>query len=387
VGDYGRLSPPPPRTPPTDTQSIRRPLALLAVSAGLALGAPAAADAVPSVTFKCTPEPQHCGGWYQSDVRIDWSFSPADAAVLGGCNDRWFTTDTTGTNTFCRVDDGEAIGTVELKIKVDKTPPVVTGGQPARGADFNGWYNHPVAVAFSGSDLTSGVASCTAPTFGGPDSSSASVFGTCIDNAGNVSSAFGYGLSYDATAPPLSSLRAATGDRSVAVSWETTGEAEAVRVVRTPGLGSEGSSVVFSGPGRKFEDEAVANGRRYVYEVNVTDAAGNTEDRTVAAVPHPHLVSPARLRVFRPGDPPLLQWTPVRRARYYNVQLFRNGRKILSVWPNKASYRVKKRWRYLGKRRRLVPGRYRWVVWPGFGPRSENDYGKRLGPTTFRVSR
>jgi hypothetical protein len=364
---------------------------VLAIVAGLLLAAPTAAEAAPpSITFKCTPAPDDCKGWYRSNVRIDWLVIPEDAKDVG-CNDTTYTTDTAGTNEFCSASDPDdpdaAAVTVALKIKVDKTPPVVTGGQPARGADVNGWYNHPVAVAFSGSDLTSGIASCTAPTFGGPDGAAASVFGTCIDNAGNVSDPFGYGLSYDATAPPLAGLKAAAGDRRVTVSWQTTGDTESVQVVRTPGLGSEQASVVFSGPGRKFQDDRVANGRRYVYEINVADAAGNVEDRTVAVIPHPHLVSPARLKVFRPGQPPVLEWTPVRRASYYNVQLFRNGRKILSAWPEKASYQVKKRWRYLGKRRRLVPGRYRWVVWPGYGARSESDYGKRLGPKSFRVSR
>jgi hypothetical protein len=340
---------------------------------------------VPSITFKCTPAPQDCSGWYRTNVSIDWSVIPPEAKDVG-CNDATYTADTPGTNEFCRANDGTEI-TVQLKIKVDKTAPVVTGGQPARGADFNGWYNHPVAVAFSGTDLTSGIASCSAPTFGGPDGGAVSLFGTCIDNAGNVSAPFGYGLSYDATAPPLSALEAATGDRRVTVSWQTSGETESVQVVRTPGLGSEQASVVFSGPGRKFLDDDVANGRRYVYEVNVVDAAGNVRDRTVGAVPGPHLVSPSRLQAFRPGSPPLLRWTPVRRARYYNVQLFRNGRKVLSAWPTDANYRLKKRWTYLGQRRRLSPGRYRWLVWPGFGPRSKSDYGKRLGPKLFRVSR
>ena len=96
---------------------------------------------------------------------------------------------------------------MQLKIKVDQTPPVVTGGQPARAADANGWYNHAVAVAFAGSDLTSGVEACTATTYGGPDSASASVPGTCIDRAGNVSAPLGYGLKYDETAPTVTAAR------------------------------------------------------------------------------------------------------------------------------------------------------------------------------------
>jgi hypothetical protein len=354
--------------------------------AGLLLAAPTAAEAVPSVLVECTPAPADCSGWYRSNVSIDWTVLPSTATVVAGCQDKTLTTDTAGTTEFCSAKDGPTV-TLEVPMTIDKTPPVVTGGQPVRAADVNGWYNRPVAVAFTGRDLTSGIDSCTTPTYSGPDGAAALVFGTCIDKAGNVSSPFGLGLSFDATAPPLSDLQAAAGDRRVTVSWQTTGATESVQVVRTPGLGSEQASVVFSGPGRKFQDDRVANGRRYVYEVSVTDAAGNGQDDTVAVVPRPHLVSPAALKVFKPAKPPLLRWTPIRRASYYNVQLFRNGRKILSAWPTEASYRLKKRWRYLGQRRRLVPGRYRWVVWPGYGPRSKSDYGTRLGPKSFRVSR
>ena len=160
------------------------------------------AQAVPSVTFKCTPAPQDCSGWFRSDVAIDWTVIPSDAAVTG-CQDKSFTTDTPGTNEFCSADDGSATVTVQLKIKVDQTAPVVTGGQPARAADVDGWYNHAVAVTFAGSDLTSGIDTCTSTTYGGPDSAAASVAGTCVDKAGNVSAPLGYGLKYDATAPAV----------------------------------------------------------------------------------------------------------------------------------------------------------------------------------------
>jgi hypothetical protein len=361
-------------------------LAVVLVGLVMLLGAPRA-EAVPSVSYECTPAPLDCTDWwYRSDVSINWTVLPSDAKVLAGCQDKTLTTDTTESTEYCQAEHGSKTY-VEVPIKVDQTPPVVTGGAPVRGPDFGGWYNHPIAVAFSGRDLTSGVDSCTAPTYAGPDGGAALLFGTCIDKAGNVSSPFGYGLSYDATAPPIQRLKAVAGDRRVTVSWRATGEAESVEVVRSPGLGSEDASVVFRGPGRKFEDDAVSNRRRYVYEIRLWDAAGNTDDETVAAVPHPHLLSPIRQQIVRPGHPPLLKWTAVRRARYYNVQLFRNGRKILSVWPTKARFRLKKRWAYAGLRRRLEPGRYRWLVFPGFGPRSENDYGDMLGPTAFRVSR
>jgi hypothetical protein len=96
------------------------------------------------------------------------------------------------------------------------------------------------------------------------------------------------------------------------------------------------------------------------------------------------LVAPAAGAVFRPGRRPLLQWTQVPGASYYNVQLFRD-RKILSTWTSKSQYRLKLRWRYRGKRYRLGVGEYHWIVWPGFGPRSKADYGRRIGRRGFEV--
>ena len=73
-------------------------------------------------------------------------------------------------------------------------------------------------------------------------------------------------------------------------------------------------------------------------------------------------------------------------ATYYNVQLFRDGKKILSAWPSSTSIRLDRSWRFGGKAQRLEPGRYRWYVWPGFGKRTANRYGKLLGTRTFVVT-
>ena len=98
------------------------------------------------------------------------------------------------------------------------------------------------------------------------------------------------------------------------------------------------------------------------------------------------LIAPSAGAVIMAGRPPLLRWTSVRGARYYNVQqLTRNRHKILSAWPSRPRYRLKPRWNYRARQRRLAPGRYHWAVWPGFGPRSRADYGRRIGPSTFEV--
>jgi hypothetical protein len=85
--------------------------------------------------------------------------------------------------------------------------------------------------------------------------------------------------------------------------------------------------------------------------------------------------------------PPVLAWIAVPRATYYNVQLYRNGRKVLTAWPDRPSFRLRKAWRFDGHGERLLSGTYEWYVWPGFGPRSARNYGKLIGTRKFVVTR
>jgi hypothetical protein len=98
------------------------------------------------------------------------------------------------------------------------------------------------------------------------------------------------------------------------------------------------------------------------------------------------LLSPAAHAAVRTRRPPLLRWMPVRGARYYNVQLFRGARKVLSAWPKRPRYQIKSHWTQLGTRQRLRRGRYRWYVWPGFGARPKARYGDLIGGRAFTVT-
>ncbi|HYZ18358.1 MAG TPA: Calx-beta domain-containing protein [Gaiellaceae bacterium] len=91
---------------------------------------------------------------------------------------------------------------------------------------------------------------------------------------------------------------------------------------------------------------------------------------------------PAGARVTKP---PLLAWRAVPRARFYNVQLFRKGRKILSVWPYRPRLRLKATWTYRGRTMSLRAGSYTWIVWPAFGRLEQPRYGGKLGASTFRI--
>ncbi|HMI98674.1 MAG TPA: hypothetical protein VK488_02465, partial [Gaiellaceae bacterium] len=84
-------------------------------------------------------------------------------------------------------------------------------------------------------------------------------------------------------------------------------------------------------------------------------------------------------------SPPLLAWRPVAKARFYNVQVYRRGRKILSLWPRRTHQKVPSRWTYNGRPGRLRPGLYAWVVWPAFGTKANPRYGRMVGKSSFRI--
>jgi hypothetical protein len=156
-------------------------------------------------------------GWYTTNVTVNWTVVDPESTILStsGCDATTLTADTVGRTLTCRAESDGGVTTVSKTFRLDKTTPTASAA-PAREADSNGWYNHALTVSFSGSDDTSGIASCDASkTYGGPDASSASVTGTCRDQAGNSRGA-SLGLKYDGTAPGVS----AGADRSAdSNSW------------------------------------------------------------------------------------------------------------------------------------------------------------------------
>ena len=88
-------------------------------------------------------------------------------------------------------------------MKYDTKKPLVTGINP--DPDPTGWYTKPVVFNFEGSDPTpgSGLDSCPAVTYDGPDGADAAVTGACLDKAGNVGTSL-FPLKYDDTGPAVS---------------------------------------------------------------------------------------------------------------------------------------------------------------------------------------
>jgi hypothetical protein len=363
----------------------------------------------PSVDAGVPARPADVNGWYTRPVAISFTGTDAPSGIAACSPVTYDGPDMAAASVIRTCSDvaGNVASSPPFVLNYDATGPVVTAAVPDRPADYRGWYTAPVAFSFTGTDAPSGLAACAPATYTGPDSAFAVIVGACVDNAGNSTSRM-FAFKFDDTAPPVTDLRAVAGDRRVAIHWRTSPDVTFVEVLRIPGLGSSAASVVFQGPGSSFVDDHVDNGVSYVYRVRLRDAAGNESSDAVRATPRPPTADPppgsgpllpgppirprgARLRfpranaVISASRPPVLRWMRVRRARYYNVQLHRGVRKVLSAWPARPRYRLQRRWSYGGKLRRLTPGRYVWYVWPGYGPRSAVRYGKLLGRRAFRV--
>jgi hypothetical protein len=359
---------------------MRRALLLAALLVAVS-AAPASAQIA---VFCYSPAPTVCSDhWHTNPVAIDWVVDSTWTPVPASCVDKTVSVDTKGALQGCTVTQGMSSRSADESIMLDMTPPLVTAATPSRAADTNGWYRSPLQVAFSGTDETSGLDGCTTTTYGGPDGGSARVSGTCRDKAGNVSAPSAFGLRYDATPPSLDTVHAGAGDHVVRLRWAIA-DAATVEVWRSPGRRGAEESLLDQAAAGRVEDKRVRNGRRYDYRLRAVDEAGNAATRVYTVIPGPRLLAPAnRARV---GSPPMLRWTKVRRANYYNVQLFHEGRKVLSAWPRRPRLQLERSWRFRGHKIRLEPGRYRWLVWPGRGPRSRNDYGPLIGRRTFTVA-
>jgi hypothetical protein len=355
------------------------------VVAVVMLGAWAPAALATSITY--TLAGTGANGWYRTSVTVTWYVDGLPNGPCGG--PVTVDSETFGTQLTCSFDDGTGpVSKTTTPIRIDKTAPSAGVGAD-RPADSGGFYNHPLTVTWTGTDARSGIDSCTKTPYAGPDGMGVSLMGTCTDMAGNVSAAVPFALNYDATAPQLDDVIVKPTDAGARLTWQASG-ASRITVTRSSGAARVAqTAVVYDGTGNTFTDAGLRNGAKYTYVVQAMDAAGNATSDAVQVTPNAaasteHLLSPGfQSKVSRA---PMLRWREIRRASYYNVQLFRKGKKILSAWPTKPHYQLHKVWTYRGKRHRLMPGTYWWYLWAGYGHRSEHRYGKLLGRRSFTVA-
>jgi len=221
---------------------VRSAASLLVLALALAITAAAGASG-PVVTYTITSATAGDHGWYRSNVTVKIDVS---SDVTGTTCPVVFTFHSSSETLSCSATNGQATIQFQLQFKIDTDAPTVTSAAPDRAPDSGGWYNHPLNVTFGGADATSGIASCTSASYGGPDSGSASVSGTCRDNAGNVSAATPVAIRYDATPPAVTAALSRAPDsngwysHAVGVSFSGTDGGS--------GIGSCTAPVSYAGP-------------------------------------------------------------------------------------------------------------------------------------------
>jgi hypothetical protein len=323
------------------------------------------------------------GGWYNHPVAIAFTGSDATSGIDSCAGSVTYAgPDTPGTSLAgsC-VDHAGNRSTGSVQLKYDGTAPTAAAA-PARPPDERGWYTKPVSVGFKGSDALSGLSGCTAAkTYGGPDDGSAHVTGACHDNAGNAKTTAA-ALKYDATAPRLRAVTAVPGPGDVTLSWRQPADIASVAVTRSPGRKGSDQTVIYRGRAPHARDTGLEAGVAYRYRLTSLDKAGNRAVAEVTAKLRA-LYAPAPGGRAHAGD--ALRWIAQKGATYYNVQLFRGRKKVLSTWPAGTSFRLPRSWLYSGQRYRLSPGVYRWYVWPGHGARAGAQYGPLVGSSSFTV--
>lgn len=195
----------------------------------------------PTTTATPIPAP-NAAGWNRSDVTVTLAANPAtggspvqsityslsgaqsvaSTVVAGNLASVTITAEGTTTLTYFATDTTGATETPKsLTIKLDKTPPAISGSRTPAPNSF-GWNNTDVTVSFTCTDALSGVASSSSPTTLSAEGAGQSVTGTCTDVAGNSASATVSNVNIDKTPPKTT---AAVSPTPNANGWNgTTGD-------------------------------------------------------------------------------------------------------------------------------------------------------------------
>jgi len=174
---------------------------------------------------------------------------------------------------------------------------------------------------------------------------------------------------------------APVGD-NVTLTWKQPADVTSVAVTRTPGRKGSAPTEIYKGRATLVRDNGLKVGVAYHYRLTSVDQAGNQSVAQVTAKLRA-LYAPAAGKAAHAGT--ALRWNADKSATYYNLQLYRGKKKVLSAWPVGTSFRLPRTWTYSGHRYKLTHGKYKWFVWPGRGARARAQYGPLLGSSSFVV--
>lgn len=150
---------------------------------------PAADNTPPVITFTINGTPGN-GGWYTSDVLVDWTVTDAESAISANtCADFSVTGDQNATTYNCSATSAGGTSSSSVTIKRDATVPAIAFSGNAGTYTVDQF----VAITCSATDATSGIASSSCPSASGAAYlfiiGSNSLSASASDNAGNANSA------------------------------------------------------------------------------------------------------------------------------------------------------------------------------------------------------
>jgi hypothetical protein len=191
------------------------------------------------------------------------------------------------------------------------------------------------------------------------------------------------------TTPPAAVVAAqpSVSYRRLTLTWTPSADTDHVVIFRFTSEKQVTGVPVYSGTAHRYQERKFDNGSYHRYTIVSYDKAGNASPGGAVFVitPSALLSTPGHGAVVRARHPSMLRWKRVPGARYYNVQLYRGGHKVLSAWPVAARFHLNRAWTYQRHHFRLKRGTYTWYVWPSMKPLPHVAYGPLVGQSSFVV--
>jgi hypothetical protein len=219
--------------------------------------------------------PYFAGTWTRQSVVVSYVCSDAMSGVAATADDDDDTVSgesASGSASGSCLDAAGNSASVSLSpIKIDKTDPLVSASAVSAGSEYlaGAWTRNDVLVGYTCSDDLSGVASTPADDTVSAETASGSASGTCLDEAGNSSSASFAPIRIDKTAPSVEFSGAAPAANPS--GWHDSD------VTATFTATDALSGFAPSGSSRSVEVESSGQGDPVLVESPAfTDLAGNT---------------------------------------------------------------------------------------------------------------
>jgi hypothetical protein len=358
----------------------------------------------PATTITGTPSPHDSTPTFEfADSEPGVAFRcRLDSRAFANCKSpKTYARQADGGHTFSvrAVDEaGNKSSTISYTWTIDTAPPLLTITQappnpsPGSTARFEFRATDATPVTFACRLDSAAFSPCSSPTTYSSLAPGAHTFAVrATDAAGHSSAAVGYGWTVKDTVGPVtvSRVRRNVAYGLLKLAWNRPPDPDFDHVRVFVSKGKKGAkarrqTLVYSGKATHYTKKRYDNGTYHRFTIVGYDVAGNASPGVPVVVPPSILLRRPQLGVVV-HVPPRLVWAGARGASFYNVQLYRAGRKILSAWPNAPRLGLKRRWSYSGHSVRLKKGTYAWFVWPAFGPRATSRYGHLLGWSQFTV--